>query len=150
MSLTSRTLLNFSVYYAGAIVAITILSAILDAYLQIDAPGGLGVVPFLVAVIGAGAKLGERLDQIPSSGVLWGLAFKLTLTGIVISFVLAAGLIALFMVLAPAGLDELKGLLEIDATIIGVVVLIVALVYLLVARFVLVTGIKSGMKKRNG
>ncbi|MEM8792065.1 MAG: ABZJ_00895 family protein [Pseudomonadota bacterium] len=148
MSLTSKTLLNFATYYVAAVIGVIILFAILESVAQIEAPSSIGLITFMAAVMGAGTKLGEQLSEIPSSGILWGLAFKMTLLSIFISLALAGVFLAFLQYADPAQVKEIFGLFRGDFGFVGMIMLALLLVYLLMARLFLRMGIKAGMKKR--
>ncbi|MEM9044905.1 MAG: ABZJ_00895 family protein [Pseudomonadota bacterium] len=148
MSLTKRTLFSFTLYYIALIIVTIVIGMLLEAYTEIDPPSSIGIVIFLAAVVGAGGKLGEHLSQMPTSGALWGLSFKLMLTSFVVSGAMFAAIVGIIVSLDPSHATGFEFLFTLDPTTLALIAMIVGLVYLLVARVMLPIGIKSGLKKR--
>lgn len=137
---------TFILYYIGAVIAVSVISYVLETFAEIDAPSGLGVAGLFAAVFGVGTQIGTRVLEMPRKSTLWGMAAEFTAIAFVIS-VLLLGVI--LFTLAPAHeRGFLFQRLLADIPIYAVVTLVLVLICVFGARFALSTAIKNGLKIR--
>ncbi|MEL7463826.1 MAG: ABZJ_00895 family protein [Pseudomonadota bacterium] len=134
---------DFLTAYVFGVIGIYALSWALAAFFQIELPGGVGVVPFVIGVQLAAQKHVNRGGGEVKGAAAWRAAFLMTLAAVALSFVLIGALIAVLGVDAVLGPDFME---LVSPQIFGVMLLFVLAFYLLMARLGFPWLVRSALK----
>ncbi|MDT8327632.1 MAG: ABZJ_00895 family protein [Roseovarius sp.] len=135
----SVNLLRYAGTYTATILGIMVLAYVLDAFVGVPFPKGVGtVLPTLVASMLEGQFYARKHGAVLSKGDAWRAAFAMTAVVAVLNIALMAALM-----LMP-GVAEMLGSLSI-ALWVGILVFLLGIV-LLVNRFFLGFGARNELK----
>lgn len=141
--MTPGTLKDFVTAYVLGIMGIYALSWALAAFFEIELPGGIGVVPFVIGVQWAASRHVNRGGGEVKGGAAWKAAFYMTLAAMVVSVVLVGALIAMLGVDAVLGPEFME---LVSTQIFAIVMGVVFAFYVLMARLGFPWMVRSGLK----
>ena len=126
------TIKSFLTAYILGVIGLIVLSWALATFADIDLPGGMGVVPFVIGVQYAANAHVNRGGGAVTGGEAWGAAFGMTLAAMIVRAVLVAIMVAAFGGEALLG-PEMAGVFS--SGVFAIVLAVVFAFYVLMARF---------------
>ncbi|MEM7505376.1 MAG: ABZJ_00895 family protein [Pseudomonadota bacterium] len=137
--------LDFVIALPVAMVAMAVLSGLLEEFAGVQLGSSSSAVPFMVAIYYAGVRAGNHASEIPPRSQLWRVARELTL----IAFVISA-LIAIPLLLLDPGTAEKAwtGLQAVSPVVWIAFILILVVIHVIGARFVFAMAMKSTLKAK--
>jgi hypothetical protein len=135
-------LVRFAVVFTGLLIAMAILSAVLEYFTGISVSGSVNqIVAVVCAAMDAGQRYYKKYEAVPDSGFAWRASFQMTLVEIAISAVIFGLFMALLLSEGETGID--LGSLMIFVVPLLIFVFAVSLV---AKRFMFVSGARQAEK----
>ncbi|MEL6792528.1 MAG: ABZJ_00895 family protein [Pseudomonadota bacterium] len=134
---------DFLTAYVLGIIGIYALSWALATFFEIELPGGIGVVPFVIGVQLAAQKHVSRGGGEVKGGAAWRAALLMTVAAVAVSVLLLGALIVVLGVDATMGTEFME---LVSVQIILVTGVVVFAFYVLMARFGFPWLVRSALK----
>lgn len=140
----ARYLKIFAIAYAIVLIAVAILSYILEEFFQISLGSATSFASLLGAVIFTAQSYAKTERKIPESAFSWKFATLSTLVAFIVSGVLSI----IFEMAARSlwGVSIFAGLSDIPLGFFAIAAIVIGLIYILATRFMFTSFVKSQLK----
>jgi uncharacterized protein YqhQ len=132
---------RFATFYLGLSIGLPVLIYLIRQYVGINlSSGGVSLIPIMLTTLNEGARFVRATGRRPEGREAWKMAGLFALFGVMLSMLLAA----VVLVVAPAMLGDLSSL---GFGFVAAMVVVMAVVYVLVARVFFGLGARSEARR---